>query len=60
MYSELTQYYDHFRAGLAAPQGLSAERCRCRGKGWILSEVDTWHECPDHFAGQPHPEDDAL
>lgn len=58
MYSELQQYYECFEARLAAPEGIPADRCRCRGKGWILSEVDTLHKCPDHYDGQPHPEDD--
>lgn len=23
-----------------------------------MSDVDTWHKCPDHYkAGQPHPDD---
>jgi hypothetical protein len=55
--SEYAQYYEAFTARLASPEGLSPEDCRCHGGGWILSDVDTWHQCPDHFAGQLHPED---
>jgi hypothetical protein len=33
------------------------DKCRCRGGGWILSDWDTWHQCPEHFNGQRHPED---
>jgi len=33
--------------------------CGCRGSGWFLSGVDTWHECPVHFLGQPCPEDEG-
>lgn len=33
-------------------------RCGCRGSGWWLSELDTWHECPVHHRkGQPGPDD---
>jgi hypothetical protein len=55
--SELTQYYRAFEADAH----MSAEEpatCRCRGGGWLLSDVDTWHACPRHYSGQPHPEDD--
>lgn len=31
--------------------------CGCRGSGWFLSDLDTWHECPAH-RGRPHPEFD--
>jgi hypothetical protein len=57
--SELMQYYEAFSARLCTPEGLSADECRCHGGGWILSDVDTWHKCPDHFAGQSYPEDDS-
>jgi len=32
--------------------------CACRGGGWILTDFDTWHECPlHHRKGMAHPED---
>jgi hypothetical protein len=31
--------------------------CECRG-GWLLSDLDTWHRCPIHGVGVPHPEDE--
>ncbi len=34
------------------------ERCPCNGHGWLLSDFDTWHVCPLHGKGVPHPEDD--
>ena len=36
-------------------------KCPCRG-GWLLSDYDTWHRCPLHGKGVPHPEgeDDAV
>ena len=52
--SEQQQYYNAFRTGYWA--NPDANRCRCRGSGWALSEVDTWHECPIHYKGQIHPE----
>ena len=53
--SELQQYYDAFASGVFARK--DSGKCRCRGGGWALSEVDTLHKCPEHYAGQPHPED---
>lgn len=32
------------------------DTCRCSG-GWLLSDYDTFHKCPTHYEGQPHPED---
>lgn len=54
--SEFQQYYDGFCQGRWARESTS--ECPCGGSGWALSEVDTWHKCPCHWAGQPHPEDD--
>lgn len=34
-------------------------QCPCRG-GWLLSDYDTWHRCPLHGKGVPHPEDDGA
>lgn len=53
--SELQAYYDNFRTGYWATE--SAEDCPCHGRGYALSEVDTWHKCPVHHAGQLSPED---
>jgi len=53
--SELSNYYHDFCSGHWAR--TDASECRCRGNGWALSEVDTWHRCPVHYNGQPHPED---
>jgi hypothetical protein len=35
-----------------------ASECGCRGRGYFLSDVDTWHYCSLHGSGKPHPEDD--
>lgn len=35
-------------------------RCPCRGSGWLGSDFDTWHRCPIHGDGVPHPEDDSY
>lgn len=40
-----------------------AAKCRCRGSGWALSELDTWHKCRIHWKNHkdtPHPEDDGI
>jgi len=47
----------------AAVSGFYTEQCPltcgCRGSGWYLSGVDTWHACPVHHRkGQRHPEYD--
>jgi len=56
--SELTQYYMNFsQAYWAHPE---ASKCGCQGRGWALSQVDTWHRCPYHGNGVPHPEDDNV
>lgn len=48
-------YYNYAEANQwAHPE---AGQCGCRGRGWWLSEVDTWHQCPYHGKGKPHPED---
>jgi hypothetical protein len=54
--SDLQQHYDACERGMFADEDPT--RCGCRGHGWFLSEVDTFHKCPEHYAGQPHPEDD--
>lgn len=54
--SELQHYFDNFRQGWWRNE--DPNKCPCRGGGWVLSEVDTWHQCPSHYSGQRHPEDD--
>ncbi len=34
-------------------------KCPCRA-GWLLSDYDTWHRCPLHGEGVPHPEDGEV
>lgn len=35
------------------------KQCRCRGSGYALSDLDTWHQCPYHWTKQTrHPEED--
>lgn len=53
--SELEQYYREFACSgvWAVP---AAVECGCQGRGWWLSEVDTWHKCRYHYDEQPDPE----
>jgi hypothetical protein len=44
--SELQLYYDNCRAGQW--KAKDADQCGCRGSGWFLSEVDTFHRCNFH------------
>jgi len=53
----LQSYYNEFAANFADPD---EKVCACRGSGWALSDLDTWHKCPYHCkANTPHPEDDC-
>ncbi len=58
MYSEQSTYLQSFGQGWWA--GKEEEHCPCHGYGWNLSELDTWHQCPVHYNGQPHPDEDEL
>lgn len=39
---------------------INPSRCPCNGRGWLLSDFDTFHRCPIHGNGVPHPEDESL
>lgn len=54
--SMYTHYYEEYCRGYAWVNPDSA-KCGCRGGGWWLSDVDTWHKCPCHAKDAPHPED---
>lgn len=56
MYSEYTQYY-HDVACSGSWARENSDTCGCKGKGWWLSELDTWHQCPYHGKDVPHPEE---
>ncbi len=56
--SELQSYAEEFQRAYWADEDPA--QCGCRGNGWALSDVDTWHECPIHHCGQLHPEDSAF
>lgn len=34
-------------------------KCGCRGSGWFLSDVDTFHPCVYHNLGAPNPENES-
>jgi hypothetical protein len=51
--SELELYHSNFCAG--GWMHRDADKCGCRGTGWALSEVDTFHKCSFHEGR--HPED---
>ena len=34
-------------------------KCPCKGTGWALSNLDTWHKCQVHGFGTQHPENDT-
>jgi hypothetical protein len=57
MYDEYSHYYQEVACNSAVWARKDAARCGCRGRGWWASEVDTWHCCPFHGEGVPHPED---
>lgn len=39
---------------------INPDACPCKGHGWLLSALDTWHQCPLHGHNVPHPEDDRT
>jgi hypothetical protein len=43
----LQAYYDSCVAGAWASPYI--DECGCRGFGWFLSDVDTWHPCSYHI-----------
>jgi hypothetical protein len=51
----LQAYFNEFSEGHWADPDEKV--CGCRGSGYALSDVDTWHKCPYHPATR-HPEDD--
>lgn len=58
--SDLQAYYDNFATQPSRWCDRDESKCGCKGSGYFLSELDTWHECPAHFVeGQRHPEDDS-
>lgn len=55
--SEAQMHTQAIEAGWSSTE--DPETCGCHGGGWILSQLDTFHKCPIHFADQRHPEDDS-
>jgi hypothetical protein len=49
--------YDAARQGVWQDENPS--RCGCGGRGWYLSDVDTWHLCSLHGLNAPCPEDET-
>ena len=56
--SEYTLYYASFPGIVAHEMDPDPDICICRGSGWILSNIDTWHPCWVHKGS--HPEDDSA
>jgi len=48
-----------FEKGLRSEEAVSSYVANNPCGGWILSDFDTWHECPNCYAGQRHPEDEG-
>ena len=49
-------YFNEMQSGAWAERNPS--KCPCKGNGWVLSDLDTWHQCQMHGAGVPCPEND--
>lgn len=51
-----------YYGGIAELEKVEADKRQYRKDnpcgGWILSDFDTWHECPCCYDGQGHPEYD--
>jgi len=55
MTSEYEIYFNEFcKSGAWFHEDVS--ECGCKGRGWFLSQLDTWHKCSVHNDGQPDPE----
>lgn len=53
----LQAYFNEFSQGYWADP--DPKQCGCRGTGYALSDLDTWHKCPYHATPTTrHPEDD--
>ena len=50
----LQALYNEAQSGLWAH--FNPFECGCKGSGWHLSQVDTWHKCRIHNPKAPHPE----
>jgi len=63
MYEEYDDYCEYqnehqlYHAGYSQAYWADEDpkKCGCRGSGWSLSNIDTWHSCPIHNTGQKHP-----
>ena len=55
--NSLQQEFNELQTGNWAEQNPS--KCPCRGRGWLLSDLDTWHQCPVHGSGAPYPESEG-
>lgn len=53
----LQAIYDNANSG--AWETLNPYECGCKGSGWLLSDVDTWHKCRTHNLKASHPEDEG-
>lgn len=57
MRTEIEDYYGNCRQAIGYWADRDVNVCGCAGRGWFLSELDTLHECPFHYDGQPTNED---
>jgi hypothetical protein len=58
-YNEYANYYSEVACNSSTWADPEPTACGCRGCGYWLSEVDTWHACPFHNEpGSAHPEDE--
>lgn len=54
----LDTIFRELESGIWAEHNPSS--CPCSGRGWLGSDLDTWHRCPLHGQGVPHPEDEEV
>jgi len=58
--SDLEAYYENFATQPSRWRAEDPCECGCKGTGYFLSELDTWHVCSIHYTeGQQHPEDET-
>ena len=56
--SDAQTYFNEICRNSTTWSDTDPDLCGCRGGGWWLSQLDTWHKCPNHAPDAPHPECD--
>lgn len=50
------QPYEEIRMEVTLRTAPDVQDCDCHGRGYIVSDYDTFEHCPYHYRDQRHPE----